>query len=347
MDAYTLRSSTGSTIVDRVLTAIVGRYERAFPGLIRAYFVIGSYADSSMVPISDLDLMIVFALPLTSSQLELAHALIQQCAEASPLRLDIGLTLQQDLSGTEQVLLKLGSRLVYGEDLREQLALPPLAQYRRDVTWSPYRFLGQVLRAQQALAYPLVYPDADDPFYGYATMRLAAWYPAATKQGTKELITGVTRTATALLALRAGQYVGTKSASILLYREHIGDEWAGYLESLYRKGKGEWQYAIPSASADQQLLRDLCQQTLAFENHYFRHYRMYLLAQLQGTDDERLFAAQRLTQVLYADAEVVGRLQANMQAANAEVRAASAQALAQIAQAQEVLPKGHVETRAE
>ena len=332
MSEYTLHSSTGSTTVDHVLMAIVGRYERAFPGMIRGYYVIGSYADASMVPISDLDLMIMFARPLTSGQLAQAHALVQQCAESSPLRLDIGLTLQHDLSGTEQVLLKLGSRLVYGEDVRDQLALPPLAQYRRDVTWSPYRFLVQVMRDQQALAYPLAYPDAGDPFYGYATKRLAAWYPTAIEQGTKELITGITRTATALLALRAGQSVGAKSASIRLYREQIGDAWAEYLELLYRKGKGEWQYAIPSAPADQRLLRDLCRQTLAFENHYFQHYRAYLLDLLQGTDDERLFAAQRLTQVLYADAAVIGVLHTNTQAARAETRAACAQALAQIAQ---------------
>src|SRR4051812_43215990 len=201
MSEYTLCSSTSSAVVDRVLITIVGRYERAFPNLIRAYYVIGSYADASMVPISDLDLVIMFARPLTSDQLAQAHAIMQQCAEHSPLRLDIGLTLQHDLSGTEQVLLKLGSRLVYGEDMRDQLVLPPIAQYRRDVTWSPYRFLGQVMRDQQALTYPLDYPDASDPFYGYATKRLAAWYPTATEQGTKELITGVTRTATALLAL--------------------------------------------------------------------------------------------------------------------------------------------------
>jgi hypothetical protein len=52
---------------------------------------------------------------------------------------------------------------------------------------------------------------------------------------------------------------------------------------------------------------------------------------IQGTDDERLFAAQRLTQVLYTDAEVVGLLQTNTQAARAAVRAASALALAHIA----------------
>jgi hypothetical protein len=56
-----------------------------------------------------------------------------------------------------------------------------------------------------------------------------------------------------------------------------------------------------------------------------------LLERLQGTDAEQLFAAERLTQVRYTDAEVVGLLQTNTQAASAAVRAASAQALAQIA----------------
>jgi hypothetical protein len=222
--------------------------------------------------------------------------------------------------------------LVYGDDLRHQLLLPPLAQYLRDVTWSPYRFLGQVMRERLVLVYPLSYPDTSDPFYGYTKKRIAAWYPAAIEQGTKELITGVTRTATALLALRAHQYVGTKSASIRLYREQIADEWTEYLEALYRKGKGEWQYAVPDRPAAQQRLRELCQQTLGFENHYFQHYRRYLLDLLQGTDDERLFAAQRLSQVVYTDDVMVGLLQANAQAASAEVRSASKQALAQIGQ---------------
>lgn len=331
MSNYTLHNSTGNLDADHTLQAIIGRYAHVFPSVIRGYYLIGSYADASTVPISDIDLIIVFAAPLTSDQLAQAHALVQQCAEMSSIRLDMGLTLEQDLSDSELVLLKLGSQCIYGDDIRHQLQLPSLARYQRDVTWSPYRFLGQVIREQLVLAYPLTYPDATDPFYGYAKKRIEAWYPAAIEQGTKELITGVTRTATALLALRAGQYVGTKRASIRLYREYIADAWAEYLETLYRKGKIEWQYAIPSHPAEQQLLHDLCQQTLAFENHYFKLYRAYLIELLQGADDEQLFAAQRLTQVLYTDAEVVGLLQTNTQAASAAVRAASAQALAHIA----------------
>jgi hypothetical protein len=117
MSAYTLRSSTGSAIVDGVLMAIVGRYEFAFPGLIRAYFVIGSYADASMVPISDLDLMIMFATPLTSSQLALAHALIQQCADGSPVRLDMGLTLVEHYPAR-----RIGRRMSGRSSFRARLA---------------------------------------------------------------------------------------------------------------------------------------------------------------------------------------------------------------------------------
>lgn len=54
------------------------------------------------------------------------------------------------------------------------LRLPPLERYRCDVTWSPYRFLGQVIRDQAVLAYSLSYPDATDPFFGYAKKRISA-----------------------------------------------------------------------------------------------------------------------------------------------------------------------------
>jgi len=145
---YTLRTSTCHPEVDHILQAIVGHYEHAFPQSIRAYYVIGSYADASAVPISDIDVVIVFARPLTSDQLAQAHALAEHCAERSPIRLDIGLALEDHLSGIEQVLLKLGSLFVYGDDVRDQLVLPPLALYQRDVTWSPYRFLGQIMRNQ-------------------------------------------------------------------------------------------------------------------------------------------------------------------------------------------------------
>lgn len=330
MNEIQLQETTGNSQVDRILQGIVGLYETIFPGYIRAYYVIGSYADGSAVPISDIDFMIIFGKPLTRAQLDQALALTGHCSLISPIRLDIGMELEQRLAGMECTLLKLGSRFVYGADLRESLQLPPMALYQRDATWSPYRFLGQVIRAQEVLTYPLTYPDANDFFYGYTQKRIDHWYPAEITQGTKELVTGIARTATALVALLAQRHVGTKQASIRLYREAIGDEWSDYLERLYQYGKGAWHYRIPTDQADQQRLRDLCRQTLAFENHYFAHYRIYLLTLLQGSEDERRFAAERLTQVVYQDVEIINLLQQNTQAASAEVRGAAVQALQQI-----------------
>ena len=309
MTDVTLQVSTNVSQVDRILQGIVGLYEQVFSGYIRSYYVIGSYSDSSMVSSSDIDLVIVFAKPLTHEQLRQAFSLAGHCSLISPIRLDIELELEQNLADINRVILKLGSALIYGEDIRETFTLPPIEAYQRDVTWSPYRFFGQVIRDQEILTYPLNYPDPQAPFYGYTRKRIASWYPDTVEQGTKELITAVTRTATALLALEAHQYVGTKGASIKSYRAHIDDEWAEYIETLYQKGKVEWQYAIPDAAADQQLLRSLCQRTLAFENFYFQRYRLYLLALLQGEGESQQFAAERLTQTTYTDDEIIAALQ--------------------------------------
>ena len=52
------------------------------------------------------------------------------------------------------------------------------------------------------------------------------------------------------------------------------------------------------------ILRDLCRKTLAFENHYLALYRDYLLELLRGDEPaRRLFAAGRLKDVVYPDQE--------------------------------------------
>ena len=88
------------------------------------------------------------------------------------------------------------------------------------------------------------------------------------------------------------------------YREYIHDEWSDYLELLDQKEKCDWQYLIPTDQADRQLLRSLCEQTLAFENHYFRLYRDYLLKLLRGSKQDQTFALERLNEVVYADPEM-------------------------------------------
>jgi hypothetical protein len=85
----------------------------------------------------------------------------------------------------------------------------------------------------------------------------------------------------------------------------IGDRWTLLIETLSTKGKGAWGYRVPDDAADHTLLRSLCRETLAFENHYLACYRAYLLAlPRQGDEASVRFAIERLGTVLYPDAEV-------------------------------------------
>lgn len=87
------------------------------------------------------------------------------------------------------------------------------------------------------------------------------------------MVTAATRIATAIIALRTGRFVGSKSESVRVYRDAVGDEWTDYLEVLYEKGKRAWDYKVPVDSADRRLLRDLCRRTLGFERYFLALYQ--------------------------------------------------------------------------
>jgi hypothetical protein len=109
------------------------------------------------------------------------------------------------------------------------------------------------------------------------------------------MVACVSRIATAILALEARQYVSGKSESIRLYRLHVGDAWSGYLETLYEHLKQKWHYLIPTEETERRLLRQLCEQTLAFESHFLALYDVYLSGLTDSSsEDDRTYAATQL-----------------------------------------------------
>ena len=304
-----LLGSTGDERADDTIRMLVADYERIFPGRICGYYVLGSYADGTAVPLSDLDMAIVFHGELTPEESTIAQRVAEDSNCRSPIRLNINIAARNELSVNTSTLLKLGSLLVYGDDIRAELRLPPLDAYRRWVTGGPYRFSGQVLRGVDLLPYPLDYPDPDGEFYGYDRKRIAEWYPADVERGTKELVTAMARIATAILAVRAGAYVARKEEAIRLYAEIVGGGWTGYLQALYEKCKLQWHYRIPEGRLDREELRLLCRQTLDFENHYFALHRDYLLGLLGSSEPgDREFAAEQLRRVVYADDSIIASI---------------------------------------
>jgi hypothetical protein len=335
MAKIALHASSGDAQVDEALAGIIGIYETAFTDRVRGYYLLGSYTDSSAVDFSDIDLLVLFKSRMEAAEAEAAERLAHACNRLSLVRLDLWHQSEAGLADSGKdpgslavVALKLGSALVYGADVRDQLSLPPLPEYTRAVMMGGQFFLRHVLRSAERLVCPLAYPDPDGEFFGYDTVRITEWYPPGTAHGIKELVTSASRVATALLALRAGRYVGRKSASITAYRVHIGDEWAEYLEAIYTNGKARWRYHVPEAADERRQLRALCARTLGFENHFLSLYRDYLVEML-GSNDERSrrLAAERLAEVDYPDDEIIAALQQAREAGDDRVRRAAGAAL--------------------
>lgn len=136
-------------------------------------------------------------------------------------------------------------------------------------------------------------------------MRVPYWYPPTVARGLKELVSTVGRMATALIALHAGRYVPPRRDSVALYRACIGDEWSDYVAAISERGKGRWGYLVPEDAGERRILHDLCQMTLAFENHFLDAVRDYLLVESRGTDAAgRAFAARSFGTILYPDPAV-------------------------------------------
>jgi predicted nucleotidyltransferase len=59
MEPLALASSTGDPRIDEIVQGIIGLFEIAFPGRIRGCYLVGSYADGTAVPLSDIDIRVV------------------------------------------------------------------------------------------------------------------------------------------------------------------------------------------------------------------------------------------------------------------------------------------------
>ena len=298
-------ATTGSKQMDALVTDTLTRILAALPGRLRAVYALGSYADSSAVATSDLDLVFVVAGRFRDGERARIQALLIECAAQAEGELDGEAVDEASLQAGVTPTLKLGSRLLWGEDVRERLPLMPLPVWTRDRMHTSYWRLAGLFGRPLPLTIPLDYPAPDDAFYGYT--RRPVYLPGGTlAPGTRDLMRAVGWMATALLAYRAGQYVATKRACAALYREHIGDEWADLLDDLAVWVRGAWEYRIPAAPDERARLRAICARTLTFENAFLTRYRGYALAELRGDDPEgRQSALEAQRRVPLADAEIM------------------------------------------
>lgn len=303
MQEIVLLQSTENERTNTVLRATIGIFELAFPGQIRACYIEGSYADQSAVFTSDIDLVIVLNGDASSEQ-ERAEALAQHCCVLSAVELDIGIADENKLATGVPPYFKLGSILIYGEEVRDRLPLVSLSQWTRDRMHSSLWRTVHLFNRSAVIRYPLDYPDPSGEFYGYDRRKLRL--PDGEEVNcTRDLIRLTGWSATALLAYRAGRYVTRKSECHRAYQESFQDEWGQLLEDIYVYCRGKWHYLLPTDLAERSKLREICARTLAFENYFLLVYKEFLLSELRTEDEEgRRMALWVLGQIAYQDEEI-------------------------------------------
>ena len=312
--ATTLLESTGSLSADRLLKGVIGVFEQVFPDRVRGYFVRGSYASATSTEGSDLDMFVVFKDAFVEpAEAMKARDICGHCALLSPLLLEILVVSERLLQREDNLVialqLKLASRPVFGQDIRPQLPDFQAEAYVRAVVDAPYfNYTFPPQRRSSPLTYPLGHIDPEGAFYGFDQW-LIPGPDGVDIPSTKLLVATVGWTATALIALATGRYVRDKRACVDLYQQHVADQWTGLVVSVHELCRNRWHYRLPTGEGDRHRLRELCEQALAFQNHFLSRYRSYLLDELRCAAPHRqALAAKRLAQIRYPDSEVVDAL---------------------------------------
>jgi hypothetical protein len=268
---------------------IVSTIQGEFADRLRAIYLAGSYAYGTPVAANDLDMHIITTDAGRSDDAERIDRLESVCSILAATKVDLMLcSLDRLLRDDEQtyllrLTLKTDAIFVAGDDVRDQITLPQLDHYQRWISRAPFINSAHVLRQTNQLTYPLDYPDPSGEFYGYDLRRTDNVY-SPTGRGTKDLVSLICWTATARLAIDACEYVGSKAASIQRYQECIHDEWNPFIGAVYETCRSQWGYLVPERKADRAFLRELCHQTLAFENAYIARYRDFVLEQIDTGD---------------------------------------------------------------
>ena len=293
----TLRDTSGDERVDSGLQAAVGLCEMVFPGRVRAYYLMGSYAKGAAIAASDIDFDVVFAEKPDPETRARAEELSEYCNRLDP-PCGFSLRVEAELTTIGRVALKTGSLLLYGDDIRPRMPMPPLDQYLRAVMPQGPSFSRERLRRVPRLRYPLHRPDPDDPFGGYLhTGR------------TKDLVQAVFWSVSALVALRTGTYVADRRHALDTYREKINDEWTGFIAELFELGREKLHYRVPQKQGDRRRFAALCRTALEFENSFLRLFRGFVLEELQSRRAERAsWAVDQLELYWFADGALQGVL---------------------------------------
>ena len=290
MSKISLQFSTGLSRIDEIIYGSIGILETLFPHRIRAYYLVGSYADGGYTSESDIDLVPLFKGMMQDGEEISYRQTVEYMDKLSPVRLGFGLRNEDQSFREGGVGIKIGSVLLYGEDMRDHIPLTPLEQYCQSCISTSIGLIRYQRSDPDQLFFPLEYPNAQDEYYGYLKEENIQ---GTIRKSAASIFTHLMFLASSIVTLKTGQYNASKSFSWKFYQDHIGDGWGTFLEEWYTRGKKQWRYAIPMTSKERNQLKQMCQKVLAFENEFWMIAKDFILKRLESKDEKQHYWAEQ------------------------------------------------------
>lgn len=306
-----LIESTGLDQIDLILANVVYQLKLKLLACLRSCYLVGSYAVGEAVATSDLDVLVVYKGILSDIEKQKISEIQAECQQLRSIDIELKLMSETHLFSTGSVRFHTDSLLLFGEDIRAAVPQKPVANHIRDSLYAQYNLFARVRPQLQTLTVPLAHPDPQGQFYGYDRRSLRT-IDGVSHPGIKDLALIVFGAAFALTLRKAGRYVGTgrKSEIAFHYRKQIGDEWTSLVEAIDQQCRQHWNYLIPENLEQQQQLRQLCKQTLNFENYFLEEYKTYLLFHLpQANSFVKIRYLQQLGKLIYYDRAIINLLE--------------------------------------
>ena len=266
-----LLHQTGYAHVDELLNIAVIALDAALGHRVRGYYLVGSYAMNCPIATSDIDLVALCCDTAMPAEREQLVQLVRELRASYSLSLDITLIDEDDLQRNGATRFKFASVLLAGADVRDSLPMRSLNVYARSEMAGGMKAILRTRKNAAILDMPLLAPDPQDEFLGYAARRMKL-ADGSEQASTKDLVNATVLIGTALVAAEARQYVHHKSQLTAAYRAFIGDEWADHVETVYALCRMRWEYGVPVTFNERQQLRGICKRELAFENAFVPRY---------------------------------------------------------------------------
>lgn len=281
-----LINDTNNIKINRIISSLIYFYEKIVPNKIISIYIIGSYANKTFIKNSDLDITVILSEDITDNDFDTLEEFTVNLNNISDIPLDISYYKLNDLQDKQRalpinVLIKNGSKHIFGQDIKKEIDLPDLKSYIKTSINKALYFISRVrsdyynngnykyLKINDVIngnIKKLDFPDNTKQFFGY-TSRTINDSEGNEIPITKELILINSLIATAILACK-GIYVGDKDQSLIKYKENINDNWTENIELTYTFCREKYNYLIPEEILEQNKLIDICKKTLEFENYF-------------------------------------------------------------------------------